>query len=319
MFKSTLFSAAGGTINTSGGSSAGNAGGNGRYVVNENSSAVPNYGTRVGASELFFSGQAARDVNPFIEIFGTMTHNIVDLRGGADVYGLMSTVFSDHSALANVRDNAPAGAIAAVTRLSVGPNGDDYLGHDMLVMINLTEVDLPNPRLGIVGGFSSFTLPLLERGFANNLAFGGSGAVELDQLPAGRVYATLASTTDFSNLFVNVAMAGKEVHGIQLGSAGDLVYILGTPGDFDFDGDVDGRDFLTWQRNPSIGDLADWQANYGVGALSALSIGTAAADFSVKGASPVPEPTCCVLYGIFMILTPHRRVLRSPGRDDRAI
>jgi T5SS/PEP-CTERM-associated repeat protein len=78
------------------------------------------------------------------------------------------------------------------------------------------------------------------------------------------------------------------------------------PGDFDFDGDVDGRDFLTWQRNTNVGDLADWQANYGVGTLTANS-------------TAVPEPTCFVLYGIFMILTPHRRVLRFPGRDDRPI
>jgi len=36
------------------------------------------------------------------------------------------------------------------------------------------------------------------------------------------------------------------------------------------DGDVEGRDFLVWQRgyavpSQSVGDLADWQANYGVG------------------------------------------------------
>lgn len=40
-----------------------------------------------------------------------------------------------------------------------------------------------------------------------------------------------------------------------------------SPGDFDNDGDVDGRDFLVWQRggspNPlSSGDLALWQSNY---------------------------------------------------------
>jgi hypothetical protein len=58
---------------------------------------------------------------------------------------------------------------------------------------------------------------------------------------------------------------------------------LGTPGDFDGDGDVDGRDFLVWQRNPAVGALADWQANYGVGGLSALSA--------------VPEPDGFVLVG----------------------
>ncbi|MCH7753464.1 MAG: hypothetical protein IH898_15110, partial [Planctomycetes bacterium] len=38
-------------------------------------------------------------------------------------------------------------------------------------------------------------------------------------------------------------------------------------GDFDTDGDVDGFDFLTWQRGSGTifdaNDLADWEANYG--------------------------------------------------------
>jgi hypothetical protein len=37
-------------------------------------------------------------------------------------------------------------------------------------------------------------------------------------------------------------------------------------GDFDLDGDVDGADFLAWQRNPSVGNLTDWQANFGASA-----------------------------------------------------
>jgi hypothetical protein len=32
--------------------------------------------------------------------------------------------------------------------------------------------------------------------------------------------------------------------------------------DFDLDGDVDGRDFMLWQRNPSIGNLSTWQEQY---------------------------------------------------------
>lgn len=60
-------------------------------------------------------------------------------------------------------------------------------------------------------------------------------------------------------------------------------------GDFDSDGDVDGRDFLIWQRggspNPrSSGDLALWNSNYGFGSLSAVSSTTA-----------VPEPTGLLL------------------------
>jgi hypothetical protein len=55
----------------------------------------------------------------------------------------------------------------------------------------------------------------------------------------------------------------------------------GLPGDFDNDGDVDGRDFLTWQRNPGVGSLSDWQNNYGTGGLAAVS--------------SVPEPSAALL------------------------
>jgi T5SS/PEP-CTERM-associated repeat protein len=74
-----------------------------------------------------------------------------------------------------------------------------------------------------------------------------------------------------------------------LGSAFDPTLVVlsafqsGLSGDFDADGDVDGRDFLIWQRggspNPnSSADLAAWKANFGFHALTAS--GTA-----------VPEPS----------------------------
>ena len=61
----------------------------------------------------------------------------------------------------------------------------------------------------------------------------------------------------------------------------------GVPGDFDGDDDVNGRDFLAWQRGQSpsplsAGDLATWQANYGAGGLTAA-------------ASAVPEPASALL------------------------
>lgn len=65
----------------------------------------------------------------------------------------------------------------------------------------------------------------------------------------------------------------------------------GAPGDFDGDGDVDGRDFLSWQRGVSpngtpggpvsAADLADWQENYGTGGLASFG--------------SVPEPSSLVL------------------------
>lgn len=60
-------------------------------------------------------------------------------------------------------------------------------------------------------------------------------------------------------------------------------------GDFDFDGDVDGNDFLEWQRGnspvpQSSTDLGNWQANYG------MQI------FPVSAATSVPEPSAACLF-----------------------
>jgi hypothetical protein len=65
-------------------------------------------------------------------------------------------------------------------------------------------------------------------------------------------------------------------------------------GDFDRDGDVDGRDFLVWQRNPSVGNLADWQSDY---QSNLLAVTTA-----------VPEPTAILLLAFSMAIASLRRV-----------
>jgi hypothetical protein len=71
---------------------------------------------------------------------------------------------------------------------------------------------------------------------------------------------------------------------------------VGQAGDFDGDLDVDGRDFLIWQRGGSTpggplsaGDLADWQANYGVG-TGPLTATTA-----------VPEPASLAMIALALV------------------
>jgi hypothetical protein len=68
----------------------------------------------------------------------------------------------------------------------------------------------------------------------------------------------------------------------------------GLPGDFDGDGDVDGLDLLAWQRNPAVGNLADWKNNYGTGSLAAVA---------------VPEPSAVLLAVVFglVVLAPRKR------------
>lgn len=63
-------------------------------------------------------------------------------------------------------------------------------------------------------------------------------------------------------------------------------------GDFDGDGDVDGHDFLVWQRNPSVGNLADWQANFGL------------ITPQVSENMAVPEPTSILLLGVGLFCAP---------------
>jgi len=66
----------------------------------------------------------------------------------------------------------------------------------------------------------------------------------------------------------------------------DDVFLLG---DFDMDGDVDGNDFIVWQGDPSVGNLTDWQNNYGV----SLPL--------VAASTTVPEPSSkCIL--LFLLL-----------------
>jgi len=56
----------------------------------------------------------------------------------------------------------------------------------------------------------------------------------------------------------------------------------GPDGDFDGDGDVDGADFLAWQRDTSLGSLSDWETNYGTSG-------------AVAATASVPEPSTAAM------------------------
>jgi hypothetical protein len=75
---------------------------------------------------------------------------------------------------------------------------------------------------------------------------------------------------------------------------GVVQYMTFLDGDFDLDGDVDGRDFLKWQRGESpnqlsASDLSAWQGNYGAGGAISSSLAT------------VPEPTAPTLLMLGML------------------
>lgn len=68
------------------------------------------------------------------------------------------------------------------------------------------------------------------------------------------------------------------------------------PGDFNGDGEITGLDFLEWQRNPSLGSLGDWRANYGRNNPGPL------AEFAA-----VPEPSTLTLALLTLVCCPRRR------------
>jgi len=90
----------------------------------------------------------------------------------------------------------------------------------------------------------------------------------------------------------------------QSGGNGAIYQIQAIPasGDFDNDGDVDGADFLAWQRDTSLGSLADWESS--IGSLGALAT-----------SQSVPEPTTWLLLlvgAVSAILAKRDLMLRRP-------
>jgi hypothetical protein len=75
----------------------------------------------------------------------------------------------------------------------------------------------------------------------------------------------------------------------------EVIASVGIAGDFDLDGDVDGRDFLFWQRDPGVGNLTDWQTGYGTEALSVVTA--------------VPEPSFAIMVVIVLGACSARRHL----------
>jgi len=87
--------------------------------------------------------------------------------------------------------------------------------------------------------------------------------------------------------------------GGDIGSPGTFSVAAGVDGDFDSDGDVDGNDFLAWQRGESpdplsAGDLALWEDNFG----------TTAAQVA---ASTIPEPSSLLLLSLALVPLAVRR------------
>jgi autotransporter-associated beta strand protein len=209
-----------------------------------------------------------------------------------------STTFS--GAIMDGRTDTNAGNFTALTKVGAGT-----LTLDNMVDPNTGDtITLYSGDTRIQGGTLSIAQDYLANasdvfisaGAVLNLNTGGLTDV-IDSLYLGNTpqipgtYGSLASAATFkSNFFTGTGILSVTTLGAP----------ITTPGDFDGDGDVDGRDFLVWQRNTAVGNLADWQANYGTGALTAAVTASSTA---------VPEPgtICLVTFAVLLGSSIRRR------------
>lgn len=216
--------------------------------------------------------------------------------------------------------------------LEVGYEVDDGLG-------NLLHVPMSLHLVNSDGKAGSLTL---NNGANTIMQISGTGPDEFDTIVAhGNVVVDGTLTLLIDPLIPAGSFIDDPNYTASDGQTFDLITIASSalPGDFDLDGDVDGGDFLSWQRdNLSSTDLADWQTNYGAtggggpggtisgnfdqvtivdplgklaGFVTQVTITSSAVTLTVSSAAAVvavPEPAGCVLLGIaFTLLSLHRR------------
>lgn len=182
---------------------------------------------------------------------------------------------------------------------------EDHVGDPLPTTIRISSAI---PLFGIGGWFDtnpdlqSVGFLLEERSVANEPGYllEGYGAMYPGDNPSvGHEFAGIVDPDGFHSVVLTGTLEINEEQVLEGGvifGADDLTFAVaanGVAGDFDGDGDVDGQDFLLWQRGESpaplsSADLMDWQANYGTQAPIAVS------------AITIPEPSGAALALIFV-------------------
>jgi VCBS repeat-containing protein len=219
----TVVNAANATVNVSGGNASFST--NGRFVLgnNVNTGRPSNI---IGANQQNFAG--IRQDSPFIASGNGVERQvpfIADLIGGADIYGFLANLDRhsfDYNLATSAIEPPPADAVAAIIRLDLGPAGydRDYTNFDMLLFVNLTDVALAAPSLGILVPNSrdlNFTTGLLAGGF-NNLV-----PTVLSSLNPGAVWATLIPDTTIS-INASISSLGAPIANSSL-NKNEIAYI----------------------------------------------------------------------------------------------
>ena len=156
-----------------------------------------------------------------------LTPTVAGLAGGPNEAGVVADpALVAALNLGGLLPAAPAGAVAAVTRVAIPAGFDQYAGYDLAVFANLTSVPLSLPKLGL-------TLVVADTAFVPNLraeqvgAAGLADARNLGAIPGGGVFVTLVpKSLPAGSVFVNASLGGG-VNGALTAArfdAGDTYY-----------------------------------------------------------------------------------------------
>jgi Tol biopolymer transport system component len=166
---------------------------------------------------------------------------------------------------------------------------EDNADNTLLRLVGTSDVTGTSLWDGVSAVIDDSAALTLTGSYRGHIAFVGNGE---EPFPADKVGTITLASTD-AELFLNgdenpQSIAGHIINGLTgltyaqdpnawnvtnwngTDPIGLLKLVAGpsTDGDFDGDEDVDGRDFLAWQRGESpdplsAGDFADWKANFG--------------------------------------------------------
>jgi len=141
-----------------------------------------------------------------------------------------------------------------------------------------------------------------EAGGSSSFALAEAFLQGSSTLLQGQTFATLGPVFDVTSGLdprEDLTFTYRQPDGAIVAGRVEVGTIGAIPGDFDGDGVVDGQDFLAWQRNPSLGNLADWEANFGSGA-------------PLSAAVNVPEPSAALLLciGVGLAITGRRSITK---------
>ncbi|HEY3919271.1 MAG TPA: PKD domain-containing protein, partial [Stellaceae bacterium] len=218
----TYLNTSGAIVKTSGG-----AGNNGRVILGSNVSLGTSNGSLTiqgsqtpgnitGAATISdFAGPQASNsfIAPRQNGASTATDYIDGLAGGADIAGLINS-----SALADLFSSPPSGALVGVTLVDPSSYTDAYTGYDLLVIDNVSSINLENPTLGIVTSDAVSG----NTGYTHGLTTGGvAGEQTLSALAPGQIWVTLVPTT--TTFGVNLSVNGSIGALSATNSSGQLV------------------------------------------------------------------------------------------------